>query len=66
MVKNPIALDVILKKCKKGAYSSLEEVKQDLNTMFENAQFYNEEGSWIYNDAEELRKFTDNWFETNT
>ncbi|KAM3160773.1 Nuclear protein STH1/NPS1 [Lachancea thermotolerans] len=65
LISNPVALDTITKKCKKGLYGSLEDVRQDLETMFGNAQFYNEEGSWIFNDAEELRKFVSAWFESN-
>ncbi|CEP62138.1 RSC chromatin remodeling complex ATPase subunit STH1 LALA0_S04e08702g [Lachancea lanzarotensis] len=65
LIKTPLALDTISKKCKKGQYESLVDVHQDLTTMFDNAQFYNEEGSWVYNDAGELRSFVNAWFETN-
>ncbi|SCV05451.1 LANO_0H07778g1_1 [Lachancea nothofagi CBS 11611] len=62
LIKTPVALDSILKKCKRGQYESMSDVHTDLNVMFDNAQFYNEEGSWIFNDAGELRTFVSNWF----
>lgn len=66
VIKNPIALDTILKKSRKGGYKSFEEVKDDLQTMYDNARFYNEEGSWVYNDADKLNEFTNAWFEQNS
>ncbi|SCU88385.1 LADA_0E09824g1_1 [Lachancea dasiensis] len=65
LIKKPVALDTIYKQCKKGLYSTFDDVCGDLEVMFENAQFYNEEGSWIFNDAGELRAFVKNWSEVN-
>lgn len=65
LIKHPVALDIVLRNAKKGQYNSLEDVKQDLQVMYDNAKFYNEEGSWVYNDAEKLNEFTDQWFENN-
>ena len=62
LITNPIAIDTILKKAKKNGYQALSEAQEDLNTMYANAQFYNEKGSWVYNDAGALKKFTDKWF----
>jgi ATP-dependent helicase STH1/SNF2 len=36
-------------------YNSLEEFTNDFNLMFNNAMTYNVEGSFVYNDAVELR-----------
>jgi chromatin structure-remodeling complex subunit RSC1/2 len=55
-VRNPIALDTIKKKHKRKKYHTLDQVLQDLDTMFENAKQYNEEGSEVYQDAIELQK----------
>ncbi|SCU84670.1 LAMI_0C08416g1_1 [Lachancea mirantina] len=65
LVQKPVALDSIVKKAKKGAYEGFNDVKQDLQLMYDNARFYNEEGSWVYTDADELNKFTDAWFSEN-
>ncbi|CAI6452605.1 BPK_HP2_G0024580.mRNA.1.CDS.1 [Saccharomyces cerevisiae] len=61
-----MAIDIILKNCKNGTYKTLEEVRQALQTMFENARFYNEEGSWVYVDADKLNEFTDEWFKEHS
>ena len=66
LIQKPVAIETILKNCKKGAYPNFEEIKQDLQTMYDNARFYNEEGSWVYNDADELNKFSDSWLEQHT
>ncbi|CCD23418.1 RSC chromatin remodeling complex ATPase subunit STH1 NDAI_0B03840 [Naumovozyma dairenensis CBS 421] len=66
LIQKPIALDKIIKDCKKGSYNSIEEVKEDLQTMYQNARFYNEEGSWVYNDADTLDKFTSEWFQKHS
>lgn len=55
-IRNPIALDLIKKKHKRKKYTSLDQVLQDLELMFENAKEYNEEGSEVYEDAIELQK----------
>lgn len=65
LITNPIALDTITKKAKNGTYQSLNDAREDFETMYNNAKFYNEEGSWVYNDADELKKFTDQWFKKN-
>ncbi|CAD6620850.1 XXYS1_4_G0054750.mRNA.1.CDS.1 [Saccharomyces cerevisiae] len=66
VIEKPMAIDIILKNCKNGTYQTLEEVRQALQTMFENARFYNEEGSWVYVDADKLNKFTDEWFKEHS
>ncbi|AJR49126.1 Sth1p [Saccharomyces cerevisiae YJM1400] len=66
VIEKPMAIDIILKNCKNGTYKTLEEVRQGLQTMFENARFYNEEGSWVYVDADKLNEFTDEWFKEHS
>ncbi|KAM7196321.1 hypothetical protein V8F33_006230 [Rhypophila sp. PSN 637] len=55
-IRNPMALDLIKKKYKRKKYTTLDQVMQDLELMFENAKEYNEEGSEVYEDAVELQK----------
>ena len=62
LIPEPVALDTILKKAKKNTYQNLDEVYSDLTVMFKNARFYNEEGSWVFNDANTLEKATEKWF----
>ncbi|CAI6456659.1 AAC_HP2_G0025790.mRNA.1.CDS.1 [Saccharomyces cerevisiae] len=66
VIEKLMAIDIILKNCKNGTYKTLEEVRQALQTMFENARFYNEEGSWVYVDADKLNEFTDEWFKEHS
>ncbi|CAI4064438.1 RSC chromatin remodeling complex ATPase subunit STH1 SKDI_09G0440 [Saccharomyces kudriavzevii IFO 1802] len=66
VIEEPMAIDIILKNCKNGTYKTLDDVKQALQTMFDNARFYNEEGSWVYVDANKLNEFTDEWFKKNS
>ncbi|CAI4065257.1 hypothetical protein N7582_002925 [Saccharomyces uvarum] len=66
VIEKPMAIDIILKNCKNGTYKTLDDVKQALKTMFDNARFYNEEGSWVYIDADKLNEFTDEWFKENS
>ncbi|CAI6443711.1 CFF_HP2_G0023240.mRNA.1.CDS.1 [Saccharomyces cerevisiae] len=66
VIEKPMAIDIILKNSKNGTYKTLEEVRQALQTMFENARFYNEEGSWVYVDADKLNEFTDEWFKEHS
>ena len=63
LIEKPIALDTMLKSCKKGAYATLTDLKADLDVMYNNARFYNEEDSWVFIDANKLNDFTDKWFE---
>jgi chromatin structure-remodeling complex subunit RSC1/2 len=56
VIRNPIALDIIKKKHKRKKYLSVDQAMQDLELMFNNAMVFNEEGSEIYQDADELLK----------
>lgn len=66
VIEKPMAIDIILKNSKNGTYKTLDDVRQALQTMFENARFYNEEGSWVYVDADKLNEFTDEWFKEHS
>lgn len=55
-VRNPIALDMIIRKHKRKKYQNLDQVLQDLELMFENAKLFHEQGSEEYEDAVELQK----------
>lgn len=62
-IENPIALDQIKRKAKRKKYRNVDNVLSDLDTMFDNAMRYNEEGSDIYDDAVELQKEAHRLFE---
>lgn len=54
IITSPVSLEEIIEACNKPD-TTLEQVKDLFDTMFQNAQTYNPEGSWVYNDAELLR-----------
>ena len=43
-------------RLKNRNYNTIESFNEDVERIFENAQYYNEEGSQVHNDAEALRK----------
>ena len=53
-ITHPISLDNILAKANARKYRSVQEFKTDVETSFNNAMFFNEEGSQIWNDAKTM------------
>lgn len=62
LIPQPIALRQIRKRIDTKAYKSLEACKNDFHLMFNNARTYNQEGSIVWNDAEELQRVFDETF----
>ncbi|KAF5392562.1 hypothetical protein D9757_002111 [Collybiopsis confluens] len=56
LIKHPISLSQIRKRSQGGFYKDVNQYKADWKLMFNNARTYNQEGSWVYNDAEEMDK----------
>ncbi|XP_077514514.1 protein polybromo isoform X34 [Amblyomma americanum] len=55
-IKQPISLNKIAAKIKSEGYSSMVEVVDDFNLLFENAKRYNRPDSKIFKDATRLQK----------
>ena len=53
----------IRKRITAGTYKLATDFREDWRLMFNNARTYNQEGSWVYNDAEEMEKIFDSVFE---
>ncbi|CAF3824420.1 unnamed protein product [Adineta steineri] len=53
-IKQPISMSSIKNHIKKGEYTYLADLVDDLKLMFNNAMQYNQEGSLIYNSAKKL------------
>ena len=51
IIRDPISMKMIEKKIKKEEYSSLSDLKKDVQRLCTNAKTYNEDGSMIYVDA---------------
>ncbi|ANB11950.1 SWI/SNF catalytic subunit SNF2 [Sugiyamaella lignohabitans] len=51
LIENPIACDIIRKRINDAYYQSLPQFREDFRLMFRNARTYNEEGSFVVQDA---------------
>ncbi|KAJ5672925.1 hypothetical protein N7507_002052 [Penicillium longicatenatum] len=54
IIKNPIAMDQIEKKLKRDDYQSLKEFRDDVHLLCQNARTYNEDGSILFQDANDI------------
>ncbi|KAJ5947705.1 hypothetical protein N7466_000720 [Penicillium verhagenii] len=54
IIKNPIAMDQIEKKLKRDDYQSLREFRNDIHLLCQNARTYNEDGSILFQDANDI------------
>ncbi|KAI9471946.1 MAG: SNF2 family N-terminal domain-containing protein [Benjaminiella poitrasii] len=55
LIKNPISMNMIKDRIKANCYRNVTDFENDFHTMFENARIFNEEGSTVYEDAEEMQ-----------
>ncbi|OAD08780.1 hypothetical protein MUCCIDRAFT_136222, partial [Mucor lusitanicus CBS 277.49] len=56
LIKNPISMNMIKQRMHSFYYEDIHEFKNDFAVMFENARIFNEEGSAVYEDANEMEK----------
>jgi ATP-dependent helicase STH1/SNF2 len=62
LITQPIALSVLRKRANANYYKTVQAFREDWRLMFNNARTYNQEGSWVYMDAEEMEKvFNATW-----
>ena len=54
VIQNPIAMDHIDKKIKKEQYRSVREFMDDIKLLCNNARTFNEDGSMLYQDANDI------------
>ena len=54
IIKEPMAMDIIKRKINKEEYSSLKEFKDDVSLFCNNARTYNEDGSVLFQDANDI------------
>jgi len=65
-ILNPIAISSIRKRVGGTFYRSVAAFKADWHLMFNNARLYNQEGSIVYEDANEMQKVFDETLEKVT
>jgi hypothetical protein len=56
LIKKPIAINDILRKCRAKLYVSMREYRDDWKHMFANAKTFNGEDSWVVKDGLDLEK----------
>ncbi len=62
IINQPIALSQLRKRSNTNSYKNVIAFRDDWRLMFKNARTYNQEGSWVYVDAEEMEKvFNATW-----
>jgi ATP-dependent helicase STH1/SNF2 len=54
IIQNPIAMDTIQKKIKRDEYQNLREFREDIHLICQNARTYNEDGSLLFQDANDI------------
>jgi len=59
LIQHPIALSQLRKRMNGNGYRTVTEFRDDFRLMCNNARTYNQEGSWVYVDAEEMEKVFD-------
>ncbi|KAG8998793.1 hypothetical protein FRB94_006640 [Tulasnella sp. JGI-2019a] len=63
LISNPIAISTIRKRAmNNNYYKSIDQYAQEWRTLFDNARRYNQEGSWVYIDANEMQKVFESTF----
>ncbi|TFK47979.1 hypothetical protein OE88DRAFT_1635762 [Heliocybe sulcata] len=60
IIPQPRSMHLIQEKLRKNSYRNVLDVYEDLNLVFLNAMYYNEEGSQIWKDANTLKNLLDN------
>lgn len=59
VIKNPMTMNQIKKRIGKDPKFTLEQFCLDMHLVWDNARTYNQEGSWVYDAAEDMQKFFD-------
>lgn len=63
LIKQPVALSTLRKRLSSNYYKNVLDFREDWRLMFNNARTYNQEGSWVYVDADEMEKVFNATFE---
>ncbi|KAL0945551.1 hypothetical protein HGRIS_014712 [Hohenbuehelia grisea] len=56
LITHPISIAQVRKRVNANYYKTVQTFRDDWKLMFNNARTYNQEGSWVYIDAEEMEK----------
>ena len=51
LIKNPMSMNMIKRRVNSPYYKTIEQFRDDFILMCDNARIFNEEGSFVYEDA---------------
>ncbi|KAI9261409.1 SNF2 family N-terminal domain-containing protein [Phascolomyces articulosus] len=63
LIKKPISMNMIKKRIHSPYYKTIDQFRDDFKLMFDNARTFNEEGSIVYEDANEMEKIFNEKYE---
>jgi ATP-dependent helicase STH1/SNF2 len=63
IIKRPICMKQIKKKIDKDATYSLPTFKSEMHLLWDNARTYNQEGSWVYEAADQMQEEFDRLYD---
>ncbi|KDN52546.1 hypothetical protein K437DRAFT_232182 [Tilletiaria anomala UBC 951] len=63
IIAHPICMRQIKRRIDNRTYRDVASCKSDIHLMFDNARIYNQEGSWVWNDANILQKAFDDKYD---
>lgn len=66
IITKPICMRQIKRRIDNRTYRDVRSCKEDVHLMFDNARTYNQEGSWVWNDANILQEVWDAKFDEIT
>lgn len=55
MIKEPLSMEMILERIRSPYYRTIQQFRDDFRLMYDNARTFNEEGSFVYEDANTLQ-----------
>ncbi|CAI2167553.1 2721_t:CDS:10 [Funneliformis geosporum] len=62
VIKKPIAINTIKSRAEKDKYKTVDQFRDDVHLMFQNARIFNEDESEVYIDSQVLEREFDNKF----
>lgn len=63
IIKRPMTMNQIKRRIGKDSSFTLPAFRADMHQVWDNARTYNQEGSWVYNAAEEMQRAFDKMWE---
>ena len=59
VIKQPMTINAIKRRIGKDTSFNLDQLYADMHLVWDNARLYNQEGSWVFNAADDMQEFFD-------